>query len=82
MKKQMGEYQYTDNPYLNDYDNYRSMMGVNYHQLVPDKPQQGNMEGGRKKCTKNHNHKNGGGGNGYQPNNDVNFDDSYNNYGK
>lgn len=78
----MGEYQYTDNPFMNNYENYKSM-DVNYAQYVPD--QANGMGGGRKKCSKNHNNNNnggGGGGGGGYANNDVNFDDSYNNYGK
>jgi len=121
MKKQMGEYQFTDNPYLNNYENYKSM-DINYAQFVPDEGN--NMMGGRKKkCSKNRQKEqqqgggnyetmnmgamsyNEGNSNGYnqqdqpsynnqpnqasynQPNNggyannDVNFDDSYNNYG-
>lgn len=78
----MGEYQYTDNPFMNNYENYKSM-DVNYAQYVPDQQANG-MGGGRKKCSKNHNNNNngGGGGGGGYANNDVNFDDSYNNYGK
>lgn len=85
----MGEYEYKDNPFMNNYENYKSM-DVNYAQYVPDQPNNGMggggmpaMGGGRKKCSKNHNNGGGGGGgSGGYANNDVNFDDSYNNYGK
>lgn len=70
-KKQMGEYQFTDNPYVNNYDNYKSM-DVNYAQYVPEQNMM--MGGKRKKCSKNRSNAYG--------NSDVNFDDSYNNYGK
>lgn len=84
MKKQQGEYQYMDNPYVNNYENYKSM-DVNYAQYVPG--QNNMMGGGRKKCSK-HQNNNGdsNSGRGYENNNNVNsdvkFDDSYNNYGK